>query len=170
MQLHSARRTPCVLWPFWLRLCRVGAEREQAAARAEAEAKRRREEAEIEAKKAAATPEPEIVTFAPTLMAADEKNEVAPDNRYKGKTLEVKGVVEKIGKDILNTAYVALSSESQALFFSVQCTFPKARENDLTDLKPGQKVKITGKCMGKLGNVLLDNCYLKTQYTSRGQE
>ncbi len=97
------------------------------------------------------------VSDAAAVFAAYERNEVQADNQIKGKWLAIKGSVNKIGKDILDTPYVALSTKSH--IFSVQCMFTKADENILSQLQPEQIVVIAGKCDGKMGNVLIRQCW-----------
>ena len=44
---------------------------------------------------------------------------------------------------------------------NVECDFAKADEANLSTLKPGDQVKIRGKCKGKyLGSVTLERCLL----------
>ena len=99
------------------------------------------------------------VADAAAVFAAYEANEVKADSGMKNRLFAVKGKVTKIGKDILNTPYVALSAEKQFSIFSVQCFFTKADEAALANLQQGQTVVIAGKCGGKMGNVLMQDCW-----------
>lgn len=101
-----------------------------------------------------------VTSDASAVFAAYERNEVQADNDMKDKWFAVKGRVEKIGKDIINTPYVALSVEKQVSIFSVQCMFKKSEESVLADLQPGQVIVVGGKCAGKMGNVLMRECWL----------
>lgn len=92
------------------------------------------------------------------LLAQYETNEVAADRVYKGKLVEVRGVVDNVGKDILGQMYVALKGGNEFGIFCVQCFFGRDWESALATVKPGYIYKIRGKCTGKLGNVLLKEC------------
>jgi hypothetical protein len=82
-----------------------------------------------------------------------EANEVKADNDLKNKWGIVTGKISKIGKDIMDTPYVALDSNDE--IFSVQCMFTNAGEiRKLADLSIGQDISIAGTCKGKMGNVL----------------
>lgn len=93
---------------------------------------------------------------APSLVAAYVSNEVAADKNYKGKEFFVEGVIDDIGKDILNDIYITLKSE-EALR-SVQCLIDD--EDVVSDLRKGQKVTIYGKCNGLMMNVIMKDCKL----------
>ncbi|HEX7773344.1 MAG TPA: hypothetical protein VF435_13035 [Pyrinomonadaceae bacterium] len=69
-----------------------------------------------------------IVVSATALVADYEANEVAADRRYKGQTLEVTGVVDSIGNDILDSMYVTLDSGERFGITNVQCFFDKSEE------------------------------------------
>ena len=119
------------------------------------------------------TPEPasapvETTTPAPTtieltaqeLYSAYEANQVAADAKYEDKTLIVTGVVDSIGKDILDTPYVTLTSSGAFAVWGVQCMFDDEHEPELAKLTKGQMVTVQGKCDGYLLNVLLRDCTL----------
>jgi hypothetical protein len=104
--------------------------------------------------------EPEIAVHATQLLADYKANEVAADERYKGKVIQVTGYVDSIGKDILDSMYVTLKAGGRYEFASVQCFFPKKDKDQLSQLRKGQAVTITGRCQGKMMNVLLKGCVL----------
>lgn len=106
---------------------------------------------------AASTPAPMAVT-APNLFADYEANEVSADEKYKGKTLDVQGRVETIGKDIVDSMYVTLDINKPMSIGNVQCMFDGGHKAELTQLKKGQKVTLRGEVSGKMGNVLMRNC------------
>lgn len=117
---------------------------------------------ENEKKKSAFTSPPSnesaIAISAADLYRAYENNEVAADNAYKGKLVAVTGKIESIGKDILDTSYVSLGIGKLSIG-SVQCVF--SREGGLGNLSKGQTVTITGRCEGKMMNVILKDCVIK---------
>lgn len=89
------------------------------------------------------------------LYSEYEQNEVAADNKFKGKKLAVTGVIKDIGNDILNDSYITLNTGN--LIGDVQCYLDK---NEVAKLSKGQIVTVIGKCTGLFGNVGLKNCKL----------
>jgi tetratricopeptide (TPR) repeat protein len=126
----------------------------------EARPKREQETREDEAKKRAREA---IHVSAEDLIAQYKANEVSADQAYKGRWLEVRGTVDKVGKDLLDTMYVTLKSGQQFDFVSVQCFFEKEWENALASVKPNYIYKIRGQCDGKFANVLLRKCEFVTR-------
>lgn len=116
-----------------------------------------REAEEQQAAQSEASSTPSIA--APLLVAEYDRNEVAADQKYKGRRLIVEGVVEDVGKDILDDMYVTLAA-SDSTFRSVQCYFSTRHENVLASLQPGQYVRLIGRCDGVFGNVHLKDCKL----------
>lgn len=62
---------------------------------------------------------------AATLIAAYEANEVAADEKFKGKLIEVTGVIDSIAKDIMGDLYVTLGSGKDFEVAHVQAMFPR---------------------------------------------
>ena len=89
------------------------------------------------------------------LRAEYEENEVAADEKYEDKIIYVNGVIDNIGKDVLDTPYITL--DDGTIINSVQCMFDKADESIVADLKMGQEVTVRGECAGEIifGNILL---------------
>lgn len=95
-----------------------------------------------------------------TLSAADlhseyQANEVAADEKYKGKVVVITGTVDSIGKDIADTPYVTLSAGQ---FEHVQCMFSKDRAGELAKVSKGQQARLKGKVQGKMMFVILRGC------------
>lgn len=87
-----------------------------------------------------------------------DANKVAADAKYKDRRLKVTGIIDGIGKDILDDPYVTLEGMPNRLF-GVQCMFPKSKEQKLINLKKGQEITLVGKISGELiGNVVLREC------------
>ena len=103
--------------------------------------------------------EPPISISPADLLREYEKNEVAADSRYKGRTLIVRGKIARIGRDIGDTAYVSFKNDHPS-FRSVQCFFGRSAEAQLGELSPGDEVLISGKCDGLFGTVSLKDCQL----------
>ena len=121
--------------------------------------------AEIGGRKEGAT-ESKIADQAPVLKIAAkllfsdyESNEVAADQRFKGKTLLVTGTVADIKKDIMNTMYLTLTGDGP--FGNVQCFFAESHETQLAGLRKGANVSVKGRCDGKMMNVLMRGCTLE---------
>jgi RNA polymerase subunit RPABC4/transcription elongation factor Spt4 len=106
-------------------------------------------------------PEQSISVTAEQLLEAYNENEVKADSQYKGKVLEVTGIVNTIGKDILDEAYVTVGSGEPYEVWSVQCYFGKGDLDSISELSPGDTVTISGKCSGKTLNVALKQCTVK---------
>jgi hypothetical protein len=122
----------------------VRAQRTAAAARAEEERRKAEEASTVEAA---------------SLFAYFDRNEIAANQAFKGKSIRVRGTIDRIGTDILNTPYISLKTENVIL--SVQAFFAKSDESALARLHPGQRVVVTCVCDGKFGNVLLKECSLQ---------
>jgi tRNA_anti-like len=104
-------------------------------------------------------PVEKILEVKATTMSREYKeNEVAADEKYRGKTLRISGSVESIGKDILDKPYVALYAYEYAIIDKVQCYFTDADNAILSKLKKGQKVTLQGEVGRKMGNIYVDGC------------
>jgi hypothetical protein len=104
------------------------------------------------------TSEPVEAISSHQLYSQYEANEVEADNRYKGKIVAVSGTIGDIGKDLMDQAYVLLSSGDPTGMFGVQCFFDESEESSFSSIRSGQQVTIKGQVEGKFGNVLLKNC------------
>lgn len=103
-------------------------------------------------------PEPKIeVVSAVDLCNAFHTNEVAANKVLKNEKIRVVGIVSSIAVDAFDNPYVVL--EGCDFLSGVQCTFKEKNGNMLTNLRPGQRVIIEGKCGGMmLQSVFLKNC------------
>lgn len=120
-----------------------------------AEAQRANERADREAKL-----RQDATTFpALDVIAYYNANKVAGDGAFKNKVVKVKGVVDRVGKDILNKAYVVVkpTREYRGLR-SVQCFFADAHVSELASIRPGRQLVIFGTCKGLMMNVLMEDC------------
>tara|TARA_B100000401_G_C52447920_1_gene550560 strand:- start:208 stop:609 length:402 start_codon:yes stop_codon:yes gene_type:complete len=84
-------------------------------------------------------------------------NEIAADDKYKGKIIQVKGTIRDIGNDIMDEAYVTLIGDE--FFGDVQCFF--SDKSYLVDVKKGQNINVVGYCDGLFINVIMKNCIIK---------
>jgi hypothetical protein len=92
------------------------------------------------------------------LVAMYIQNEVAADAALRGKRVAVEGVATKIGRDILDDAYVALGTNTPLTFRQVQAFFPPSREGQIVSFRPYQAVAMVCRVDGLMGNVLLKDC------------
>ena len=100
-----------------------------------------------------------IKVTARDLFAEYEANEIAADEKYKKKVLEVSGTIEDIGKDILDSMYVSL--KTAAIFGSVQCMLEDSEQSKASTLQKGASIVVEGRNDGKLGNVILRDCVIR---------
>jgi hypothetical protein len=90
------------------------------------------------------------------LYAAYEANEVSADAQYKGKRFTIDGVIDTIGKDVLQTPYVALKTPNS--IGRVQLMFSTADEGALSGLSRDGYFKADCTIDGKLMNVIARDC------------
>ena len=105
------------------------------------------------------TKEPVLSISAKKLYSEYEANEVAADLKYKGKVIEVTGIVRLIDKGLMDEIYVTL--EGDEYFGDIQCFFSESRAQEAASLRKGSKVTIIGLCEGQMMNVLLQGSRLK---------
>lgn len=113
---------------------------------------------------AEATPAPTAVPViditAANLYKAYDENELAADDKYKGKILRVSGKVGNIDQGMFDSLYVTLDTGDYNIF-SVQCFFEDSERQKLTALKKGGKATIVGRCEGWSGNITLKDCTIE---------
>lgn len=83
---------------------------------------------------------PNYVLTADQLYGDYSANEVAADAKYKGKIVLVRGVIDDIGKDILDDAYIVIGGRGGFLD-GVQCTFAKDKQH-LSVITPNKALLI----------------------------
>jgi hypothetical protein len=147
----------------------IEAERQKREAEVRAEADRRQREAEAAQRAAAERTAAEakareiadIVAkaFSPeSLVWEYTDNEVAADQRLKGKRFAVTGIIDSVAKDILDTPYVSFRSSDKGTFRGVQCFFKESEVPQLARLRKGNTLTIEGTCNGLMMNVLMKDC------------
>jgi hypothetical protein len=103
-----------------------------------------------------------VPVTAEKLIDEYKANEVGADAFYKDRSLEVTGIIENIGKDILDTPYVTLTSNGNQGIPAVQCMFDdNPNMGQLGHLKQGAEITVVGTCQGKMMNVLLRGCSIQ---------
>lgn len=91
------------------------------------------------------------------LLKEYEANEVAADEKYKSKLVEITGTVYKIDKDIFETPQIRFSKNNT--ISSVVCSFSKNNTDQLSKVSIGQSLNLKGTVKGMtLGSVYLKDC------------
>jgi hypothetical protein len=104
-----------------------------------------------------------ISVTAEALASAYAANEVAADDKYKEKLVEVTGTIVTIAKDFLNDPYVTLSDGTELSFNNPQCSFSKDRASEVSVLTKGEKVRLQGRVSGAvIGTVMIQRCMVVT--------
>jgi tRNA_anti-like len=124
--------------------------------------------------KAPAPSEEKIVPVAK--LTADEliaeygKNQIAADQKYKDKPIQIEGIVSDIGAISLAGTYIGIGAGTEGEF-AIMCFLykndadekgVKAVMDKAAKLNKGDRVKLIGKCEGKaagLGNIYLRHCF-----------
>lgn len=109
-----------------------------------------------------AAPEPEevISVSAVDLYNEFDSNAIAAKEKYKDKTIQVTGTVNKIDETVWGNIYVELKSDEYG-FTGVQCFFPQDATSTIASLGAGQTVTIKGSSPEKgIIDVELNDCSL----------
>lgn len=105
---------------------------------------------------------PDVKVQATKILKEFEENEAAADGKYKGKTLQVSGVIDKIDTEIFDDEkyVVQIGGGTDFELFTVDCDGQASK--DVTSLKKGQKITVVGgfEDGGDLG-VNLENCDIR---------
>jgi hypothetical protein len=105
-----------------------------------------------------ASAEPSVKVDAATILKEYEANEVAGDNKYKDKVVEITGVVTSVGKDLLDDVYISVGTGAEFELATVQCFVNKDFIDKSATLQKGQKITVTGRVDGVMLNVLVKDC------------
>lgn len=90
----------------------------------------------------------------------DFKNETEANKTYSGKLLVVNGTITRSGEDPTGRPYVVLNGGDH--LGEVRCLFAREDMEALGKLKTGATITLEGVCMGKVMNVTLNECSLKS--------
>ena len=106
--------------------------------------------------------EPELNISATELINAYKENEVKADKMYKGKIVEVNGIVDGIDSDIDDKAVVRLSDGDEFSIYTVSCYIDDENQDKACELKKGENVTIIGKADGEIaGTPVIKDCKIK---------
>lgn len=87
-----------------------------------------------------------------------KENEIAADQKYKGKKLKLTGQISRIGQDIINTPYIIIEVKT---FDGIRLDFKSSEKEKLANLSTGQTITVIGKCKGKIIlDVNLEDCVI----------
>ena len=103
---------------------------------------------------------PAITVQSHILYDEYRQNEIAADEQYREKVLEVEGVIESIEENFTGSIYVTLLVGGRFELGKVQCFFADRHMTQVAQLTKCQYVTIRGRCKGRALNVLLRNCEL----------
>lgn len=104
--------------------------------------------------------DPEEKVTAETLIDEYMENEVAADDKYKNKIIEVTGIVNQVKKESAGRIVVVLRSSKA--FGGVNCYLKNDYKEDAIDLRAGDKITLVGKCGGlKNRTPYLRNCSIE---------
>ncbi len=93
---------------------------------------------------------PEVEVSAAEMIAAYEVDEKAADEIYLGKIVQVSGTISDITKE---NGIIKVLVETDSPMSMVICELEQGLETG--SLKPGDEVKIKGRCTGFLSDVIL---------------
>ena len=113
--------------------------------------------AEAEAAAEAELKASSVVVTSSQLFNDYQANEVAADNRYKGKQLLVTGTVASVDKGPFGGLVLRLATPNQ--FMSAMCRMERSEQSELAQLQKGERVRVLCKGRGMvLGSPSLDDC------------
>jgi len=95
------------------------------------------------------------------ILSAYKNNEVGADNRYKGKLVQVTGIVDDIKKDLFDNLYVTLGTGAQFEIPQIQAFFDDSMNNQLAQLNKGGQLTVVCRVDGLMMNVLAKDCIIK---------
>ena len=107
---------------------------------------------------AAAPVDDSPVVPAARLLADYKGNEVAADNRWKGKTVRIQGLVGEIKKDLMDSIYVTIGTGADFEMQTVQCFAADGQSDGFAQLKKGARITMKGRVDGLMMNVLVKDC------------
>ena len=106
--------------------------------------------------------EPELNISATELINAYKENEIKADKMYKGKIVEVNGIVDAIDSGIDDKAIVRLSNGDEFSFDNVQCCIDDENQDKACELEKGENVIIVGEADGEIaGTPFIKDCKIK---------
>ncbi|WP_158620055.1 OB-fold protein [Corallococcus sicarius] len=91
-------------------------------------------------------------------------NEVRADASYRGQVIQTTGYVESLGRDMLDSIYVVLTSTRGSDPTSLQYNFGEAELQQVANVSRGKHITVRGRVAGlSLGSVIVSNCEIVGQ-------
>ena len=100
-----------------------------------------------------------VVVAAADLLQEFHDDPAAADRKYKGKYLEVSGVVERRGKGLGGAPFIILHGGDEQAPIKIECFLNFADEDD-TRLDKGQAVTVRGEYGGRVSHLQIRGCVL----------
>jgi hypothetical protein len=104
-----------------------------------------------------------VVVSATQLLQEFQNDAAAADKKYKGKYLEISGVVERSGQDGSGIPFVILHAGDENAKLKIECFFELAEEEDenrIEGLRKGQAITVRGEYEGRVSNLQVRDCVL----------
>ncbi len=103
---------------------------------------------------------PPIKISAVQLNKEYDANKVAADQKYKDKIVEMSGIIDDIGKTILDKPYVIIKGKEYSPFV-IQCMFDNEYKNKLANLSKEQSITVKCQVSSELiGYIILRDCVI----------
>jgi hypothetical protein len=92
----------------------------------------------------------------------DFQNNRDADQKYKGKYLEISGLVERTGVDGAETPFVILHAGDEHAKIKIECFFEEELDGGarVGRLRQGQTITVRGEYFGRVSNVQIRDCEL----------
>jgi hypothetical protein len=88
-------------------------------------------------------------------------NKSGAHTEFAGKTLVVRGIVEKVFiREHLEIRYIMLTGTGRRMLWSSRCTFNKEEASKLSGVNEGEAVAVRGKYYGYSKNIMFKDCVL----------
>lgn len=92
------------------------------------------------------------------LLGEYKDNELRADGKFKGKTVQVTGVVDAVKTDVMGHIYVSVGTGKILEVPVLQCFFAASEAGGVSALSRGEKVTARGRVAGLTMNVLARDC------------
>lgn len=87
---------------------------------------------------------PDVKVEAKQILKEFEENEAAADDKYKGKTLQVSGVVDKVDTEFLDDEKYSVQIGAGTNFDLITVNCNGQSSKDVSKIKKGQKITVVG--------------------------
>jgi len=94
-----------------------------------------------------------------SFIAEFDKNQLAAEEKYKGKIIKFTAVIDNISEDILGTPFLSLQPTAEEYYFgtTIKCDF--SNKSQITALENGQSIILQGTVdTQSLGIISIEDC------------